>query len=123
MTAYNTPDLPKDSAFYERSTHDGMTVPLDDKDAQNATSQYKELPIEFEGRGEVRGFRFRQILKSDKGYVYEVRQPELPPHYEVFRRVENPRFKCVSYPGSNSFGVWASTAKSLTDAFKRFDSL
>ena len=32
----------------------------------------KELSIEIEGRGEMRGFTLRQIKKSNFGYVYEV---------------------------------------------------
>lgn len=74
----------------------------------------RELPMEFVGVGEVRGFRFRQIARTDVGYVYEVVMPESGlRHYEVFRRMENERFGCVSYPKSKSFGAWAWTCDTL----------
>ncbi len=113
----------EDFAFSERSSQNGINGPFEDKDAKSATSQLKELPVEFVGRGEVRGFEFRQIMKSDKGYIYEVRQLELKPYYEVFRRIENHRFGCISYPGSSSFGITIWTAKTMADALERFKNL
>jgi hypothetical protein len=79
----------------------------------------KELPIEFVGTGEVRRFLFRQVTKSDKGYVYEVKDGDSV-HYEVFRRKIN-QFGGVSYPKSKSFGVWAWSTKSLVKAMEYYN--
>lgn len=68
----------------------------------------KELRKEFIGVGEVRGYQFKQLHENGYAYVYEVVNPEEKrPYYEVFERVENTIFDCVSYPKSKSFGVWA----------------
>ena len=54
------------------------------------------------------------------GYIYEVRVPGPEEcHYEVFRRMENARFGCVSYPKSKSFGAWAWCCDSLAKARER----
>ena len=80
----------------------------------------RELPIEFVGVGEVRGFQFRQVSRTMFGYIYEVRVPgKGESHYEVFRRMENARFGCVSYPKSKSFGAWAWCCDSLAKARER----
>lgn len=80
----------------------------------------RELPLEFVGVGEVRGFLFRQVSRTMFGYIYEVRVPGAEEcHYEVFRRMENARFGCVSYPKSKSFGAWAWCCDSLAKARER----
>ena len=80
----------------------------------------RELPTEFVGTGEVRGFVFRQVSRTMFGYIYEVRVPgKEGGHYEVFRRMENARFGCVSYPKSKSFGAWAWCCDSLAKARER----
>lgn len=80
----------------------------------------RELPTEFVGVGEVRGFVFRQVSRTMFGYIYEVRVPgKEGSHYEVFRRMENARFGCVSYPKSKSFGAWAWCCDSLAKARER----
>lgn len=82
----------------------------------------KPLPIEFIGRGEVRGFVFTQILMSDKAYFYQVK-PNGRIQYEVFKKKENSRFGTVSYPTSNAFGKWAWTYMCFGLAKKKFDEL
>lgn len=79
----------------------------------------KELPVSFVGRGEVHGFTFRCVARTPKGYVYEVTQPFGTVHYEVFERVANPRFGCVSYPRSGQFGLMAWTTRDLAVAVNR----
>lgn len=69
----------------------------------------KELRDEFEGIGEVRGFRFKKLLSNGYAYLYEVRGGSSRVYYEVFERVVNDRFGVVSYPKSNAFGKWAKT--------------
>ena len=81
----------------------------------------KELDNNFEGRGEVRGFLFKCLLKSDKAYLYEVKTEIDTTHYEVFERKENHQFGCVSYPKSNSFGVWAYTSADWAKALEKYE--
>ena len=69
-------------------------------------SEIKELRDEFEGIGEVRGFRFKKLLSNGYAYVYEVRGGSRP-YYEVFERRINDRYLVVSYPRMKAFGVWA----------------
>lgn len=81
----------------------------------------KELVQNFEGRGEVKGFNFKQILVSDKSYLYEVTNEFNNIHYEIFERKENHQFDCVSYPKSNSFGIWATTTRDYNIALEKFN--
>jgi hypothetical protein len=81
----------------------------------------KELPLEFRGTGEVRGFTFVQVEKSDKGYIYEVLDSGRL-HYEVFRRKVN-QFGGVSYPKAKSFGLWAWSTRSLEKALEYYKNL
>ncbi len=83
-------------------------------------SNIKELPIEFAGKGEVKGYFFTQVMKSDKAYIYAVDGGK---RYEVFKRKVNRRFFQVRYPSSQSFGVWAWTFTSYELALKRFEEL
>lgn len=72
----------------------------------------RELETTFIGRGEVRGFQFKQIDRTPSGYLYEVTcNGDI--HFEVFKRIENRRFDIVSYPGSKAFGLWAWTYPTL----------
>ena len=80
----------------------------------------KELEDEFVGRGEVKGFFFKCLLKSNKAYIYEVKS-EGGIHYEVFERIENTQFDCVSYPKSNAFSVWAYTTADWAKALKKYE--
>ena len=65
----------------------------------------KELELVIKGRGETKGFTFTQVDKSEFAYIYQSKDAD-GGHvvYEVFRRVENKMFDCVSYPSSNGFG-------------------
>lgn len=81
----------------------------------------KELPLEFAGRGEVRGFFFTQIGRTDKGFIYSVMNNGQV-WYEVFRRKLN-AFGGISYPKSKSFGKWAWSYMSLDKAKTKLDSL
>lgn len=81
----------------------------------------KELKLKFAGTGEVRGYEFRQLLRSPFGYIYEKTHVESGTvSFEVFKRVENRQFDCVSYPRSSSFGVWAWEFGSFEKALSRF---
>ena len=75
----------------------------------------KQLQQQFQGRGEVKGYTFTQIRVTDKCFIYS-KELNGSLSYEVFKRKENKRFDCISYPTSNSFGVWAWDCKSLERA-------
>lgn len=81
----------------------------------------KELPTEFKGIGEVRGFFFTQIRATERGYLYSVKYCGAV-WYEVFQRKVN-QFDGVSYPKSKSFGKWAWSYMSLERALNKLDSL
>jgi len=81
-----------------------------------------QLEVNFIGRGEVKGFIFTQINKSDKAYVYLV-DCDGCEHYEVFKYRENKQFNCISYPKTGSFGLWAWTYKNYYLAIDKFMSL
>ena len=75
----------------------------------------KELKTDFIGRGEVKGFEFTQLKKTEFGYIYAVNTGDRV-HFEVFKRKENRKFNCISYPKTKSFGVWAWTVGSMERA-------
>ena len=79
----------------------------------------RELQLEFEGKGEVKGIFFHQIAQSDKTYIYH----RSDGYYEVFARKVNTRFNCISYPNSNSFGIWAWCTGNRNEAYRIFDRL
>ena len=92
------------------------------------------LQKSFDGRGETKGFKFKQIKMTDYGYIYEVRSSKNP-HYEVFRRENNPL--CIDFknhiysedtykeskPNSNKFGKVAWTCMSLERAYERLNQI
>jgi len=82
----------------------------------------KPLEITFIGKGEVKGFIFTQIKKSEKAYIYKV-ETEVSKHYEVFKHKENTQFNCISYPSSKGFGVWAWAFLDFQKALDRFELL
>lgn len=84
----------------------------------------KQLEIEFDGTGEVKGFHFKQIRANDYAYLYEVTFVETDKkHYEVFKKVINTQFDNISYPKSKSFGLWAWTIMSFEKALEKFELL
>ena len=88
------------------------------------TQGIKELPIEFIGRGEVKGFHFHQLMRGHKMFLYEVNFDGLT-HYEVFemRVCITPKTKepYVGYPKANSFGVWAWTYRDYEKAIEKYN--
>lgn len=82
---------------------------LDTKEMCNSSKtdcDFKPLPKQFHGMGEVKGYLFTQIRQTNKAFIYEVSSGDSK-YYEVFLRKENRRFACVSYPSSKAFGIWA----------------
>jgi len=84
--------------------------------------KYKELDKVIAGRGEVKGYEFSQLRASKRAYVYEVNKGGTL-YYEVFKRVLNRRFHTVSYPTSNSFGIWAWTFNDKDKAIEKFNKI
>lgn len=82
----------------------------------------KELKEYFSGRGQVKGYVFNQIKRTELAYLYEVKG-EGKPHYEIFKRKENTMYDVVSYPTNKAFGIWAWTTNSLDRANEIFDEL
>lgn len=82
----------------------------------------RDLKTDFTGIGQVKGFKFTQISKTNSAYVYEVNSGDMI-YYEVFRKVINRRFACVSYPSAQSFGIWAWTTPNIIVAFEILNDL
>jgi len=82
----------------------------------------KQLKKQFIGIGEVKGFKFTQIYHANRAFLYEINTGGSI-YYEVFKKVKNRRFACVSYPSSDHFGIWAWTYLSYDEAKGRFDQL
>lgn len=81
----------------------------------------KELEMRFSGTGEVKGYEFEQMECSAFAYIYKKTHVESENvSYEVFKRVENRQFDCISYPKSKSFGVWAWEYNNFQKALNRF---
>ena len=86
-----------------------------------------KLHLNFDGKGEVKGFTFKMIKESDFGYIYESNSGERS-SYEVFKKILTPicidfekriysetEFKEV-YPNSKQFGITAFAASNLQSA-------
>ena len=82
----------------------------------------KLLDLEFPGKGEVRGFEFKQVQKSNTAYVYEVNSGTTI-YYEVFRRVVNTKRQKEVYPLAKHFSIWAWTVMNYEDAKRKFNQL
>ena len=81
----------------------------------------KQLRKEFDGIGEVRGFSFKQICETEKGFIYEKTGYNCKT-WEVFKRIENTQYDCISYPKSASFGIWAWNVSSIEKAQDKLNS-
>lgn len=98
------------------------------------TMNIQELPLEFEGGSvDVQGYKFTQVKKSDKAYIYKKDGGTGQVFYEVFRRKEVHKFdfksktqledKKVTYPKSRSFGDWAWDFMDYDTAVEKFNQL
>lgn len=94
----------------------------------------KTLPIEFIGKGEVKGFIFKQLFANNKAYMYEV-TTENSKHYEVFKHKESKEQlvnfggtevmleSMIRYPNSKAFGNWAWCISNYESALLKWQSL
>ena len=85
-------------------------------------SNIKSLKTKFEGRGEVKGYLFTLLGMTNRAFLYEVSSKNSK-HYEIFKKVINKRFACVSYPTSKVFGIWAFTYMNLKSAIRKYNEL
>ena len=83
-----------------------------------------ELPTEFEGRGEVKGWKFKQMKSSPNAYLYVRSHPNcIVVYYEVFtRKMFKPDNREI-YPAKKSFGKWAWCTTSREFALEQFDKI
>src|SRR2546428_13866776 len=96
------------------------------KDIHNpvqSKSIIRELPDNYIGKGEVKGFYFKKLFGNEFAYLYEVSDSDGNQRFEVFNRKINVRYSCISYPGSKSFGLWAWSCTTIDKAFERFEKL
>lgn len=83
----------------------------------------KELKNTYYGVGEIKGYELKQLVKSEKGYIYEKTHVETgSTTFEVFKRKENKYYNCISYPSSKSFGLWAWEVQTLERAKEKFNT-
>jgi hypothetical protein len=82
----------------------------------------KLLEKEFSGKGEVKGFKFKQVQKSNTAYIYEVNSGSSI-YYEVFSRVVNTKRQKEVYPLAKHFSIWAWTYMSYESAKSKFNQL
>jgi len=85
-------------------------------------AEIKELKTDFTGIGQVRGFQFTQISKTNSAFLYLINTGDRI-YYEVFRKRINHRYGCISYPTDKAFGIWAWTTPNIERAFKILNEL
>lgn len=83
----------------------------------------KQLPQQFTGTGEVKGFKFSLICATNRAFLYEVSNGSQIPYFEVFKRKINNRFGCISYPTAKAFGIWAWTFGDINLAMNKLKTL
>ena len=88
----------------------------------NKHEAFKRLKTKFDGKSEVKGYLFILLGMTNQAFLYEVSSDDSK-HYEVFKKVVNKRFDCISYPTSKSFGIWAFTYMNLKSAIKKYNEL
>lgn len=107
------------------SGHDNniITIPMSEETATSKDIGFlfmEDLKEYFVGKGEVKGFIFNQIKKSEYAYIYEVKT-STKTYYEVFKK--NINFDRVSYPSSKAFGKYAWTCGTLERANEYFNDI
>ncbi|WP_307305036.1 hypothetical protein [Epilithonimonas hungarica] len=80
----------------------------------------ENLPNQFIGKGEAKGFFFTKIQESEKAFVFEV-NTGCSIHYEVFKKKAKTNSKRYCYPTSKAFGIWAWCPSTLDRAIEIFN--
>lgn len=65
---------------------------------------------------------FKQMSSTVLGYVYRKTCSSGLVTYEVFKRLENKKYKCISFPSDKAFGVWAWAYHNLDTAINKLNS-
>jgi hypothetical protein len=98
------------------------------------------LDKEFRGTGVMKGVKFKQVMKNDRAFLYELSDRDEESGktwtwYEVFKRkVSNESDGIIGgvkvhfnareiYPKSNNFGVWAWCISDYERAIEKFNEL
>ena len=74
------------------------------------------------GKGEVKGFLFTQVYRSDRAYIYKI-DSGCSIYYEVFKVTQKTNSERHCYPTSKAFGVWAWVYMSAETAIAKFNQL
>lgn len=95
-----------------------------------------ELKKEFDGVGQMSGYKFTQLQKSENAFLYSLVEPEHKTiHFEVFKRVVSPEADVEIggriihyterevYPNINQFGVTAWCFTNIDKAKEKFTEL
>lgn len=94
----------------------------------------KQLELEFIGKGQVKGFKFKQIANNGLAYIYEVTD-DCGIHYEVFEHKEVDATTAilggvsvtydarVLYPKESAFGVWAKCVRDYSKALGLYEQM
>lgn len=81
----------------------------------------KLLSLEIKGRGRVKGYVYRQLVKIPKAYLYEASHPDTDQvHYEVFKREVFEPDNREKYPSKKAQGIWAWCPRKKEDALKKW---
>ena len=83
----------------------------------------KKLEKYFIGKGEVRGFLFRQVFESLNAYLYAIMHSDGSMYYEAFKKRINTLYNTESYPSSKQFGISAWTFTDYNKALNKFNQL
>lgn len=84
----------------------------------------RSLKRKFEGKGEMKDFKFTQIARNDFAVIYEkVYKNHIKKTFEVFEIRINSRFNLESYPTSKAFGIWAWDIETLEKAVFKFHEI
>lgn len=78
--------------------------------------EIKEIRKEF-NKNE---YLYKQIVATEKGYIYELTSENIT-RYEVFKRKVNTQYNIYSFPGNESFGIWAWSVVTLGYAKDRLN--
>lgn len=97
--------------------------------------QIEQLPIEFIGRAEVKGFTFKLIHRDTKYLIYQVNTGDSI-HYELFEiKLYDKKYDFKTkeqtvletpierYPKSGEFGRWAWTHPTLELSKQKIETL
>lgn len=78
---------------------------------------------ELENHIKKNGYDYYLTESSKTAYIFKQVLGGQVIGYEVFKRIENSRFDCVSFPRDEAFGKWAWTYRTLEKAQDKFNTI